>query len=85
VKLVGFASLPALNGDGEDLFRFPFVTIEDVLVLEDERILVANDNNYPFSVGRPPAIDNNEIRALKLPRALGLDPRLGAREDGRRR
>ena len=74
-----------LNGDSETVFRFPFVTIEDVLVLDDDRILVANDNNYPFSVGRPPDIDNNEIIILKLPRELRLDPRLGAREDHRRR
>ncbi len=66
-----------LNGDGEEVFRFPFTTIEDVLVLDDDRILVANDNNYPFSVGRPPSIDNDEIIVLKLSRELRLDRRLG--------
>jgi glycerophosphoryl diester phosphodiesterase len=66
-----------LNGDGEEVFRFPFTTIEDVLVLDDDRILVANDNNYPFSVGRPPSIDNDEIIVLKLSKELRLDRRLG--------
>jgi len=55
-----------LNGDGNTTFDFPFVTIENVLVLGEDTILVANDNNYPFSVGRGPDIDNNEIIVLKL-------------------
>jgi glycerophosphoryl diester phosphodiesterase len=47
------------------------------LVLDSERVLVANDNNYPFSLGRPPAIDNNEIAILQFDAPLNLDPRLG--------
>ncbi|NJL41942.1 MAG: glycerophosphodiester phosphodiesterase [Leptolyngbyaceae cyanobacterium SM1_4_3] len=66
-----------LNGDGSTTFDFPFVTIEDVLVIDEKTILVANDNNYPFSVGRPPEIDNNEIILLELEEALDLDPRVG--------
>ncbi|WP_017301148.1 esterase-like activity of phytase family protein [Nodosilinea nodulosa] len=66
-----------LNGDGKTTFDFPFVTIEDVLVLDKDTILVANDNNYPFSVGRGPDIDNNEIIEVKLNKSLDLDPRLG--------
>jgi glycerophosphoryl diester phosphodiesterase len=66
-----------LDGDGETNFRFPFTTIEDVLVLGSRTILVANDNNYPFSVGRPPAIDNDEIIVLRLPKKLKVDRRLG--------
>jgi glycerophosphoryl diester phosphodiesterase len=66
-----------LNQDGSTTFRFPFQTIEDVLVLDENTILVANDNNYPFSVGRPPGIDNNEIIQLQLDRPLNLDPRVG--------
>ncbi len=65
-----------LNGDGETTFDFPFVTIEDVLVLDEDTILVANDNNYPFSIGRGPDIDNNEIIILDLDEPLDLDPRL---------
>jgi glycerophosphoryl diester phosphodiesterase len=66
-----------LNRDGSMVYKMPFVTIEDVLVIDDRTILVANDNNYPFSLGRPPAIDNNEIVILSLDTTLRLDPRVG--------
>jgi glycerophosphoryl diester phosphodiesterase len=55
----------------------PFVTIENALVLDETSVLVANDNNYPFSKGRPPAIDSNEMVVIKLSSPLDLDPRLG--------
>jgi glycerophosphoryl diester phosphodiesterase len=77
VDLLNIADPDDLNGDGETTFTFPFVTIEDVLVLDEKTILVANDNNYPFSVGRGPDIDNNEIIQLELDEPLDLDPRLG--------
>ncbi|MBC6479271.1 MAG: esterase-like activity of phytase family protein [Hormoscilla sp. GM7CHS1pb] len=63
-----------LNGDGSTVFDFPFQTIEDVLVIDENTILVANDNNYPFSVGRPPEIDNNEIILLELDEPLDFTP-----------
>ena len=72
-----------LNGDGKTTFDFPFQTIENVLVIDKNTILVANDNNYPFSTGRPgndpqnPVIDNNEILQLKLEKPLNLAPGLG--------
>jgi glycerophosphoryl diester phosphodiesterase len=66
-----------LNQDGKTTFDFPFVTIEDVLVVDENTILVANDNNYPGSIGRPPAIDNNEIILLELGTTLDVDPRVG--------
>ena len=66
-----------LNGDGSTTYTMPFQTIEDVLVLDSKTILVANDNNYPFSIGRSPAIDNNEIVILELEKPLALDSRLG--------
>ncbi|MGV0028789.1 glycerophosphodiester phosphodiesterase family protein [Phormidesmis priestleyi] len=66
-----------LNKDGSTTYTMPFQTIEDVLVIDANTILVANDNNYPFSVGRPPAIDNNEITLLQLEHPLNLDPRVG--------
>ncbi|MCX8998867.1 esterase-like activity of phytase family protein [Rhizobiaceae bacterium BDR2-2] len=40
---------------GRDLngkFTFPFLTIEDVMRVDDTHIMVANDNNLPFSGGR---------------------------------
>lgn len=66
-----------LNQDGSNTYTMPFQTIENVLVIDADTILVANDNNYPFSIGRPPAIDNNEIVLLKLDTPLDLDPRVG--------
>jgi glycerophosphoryl diester phosphodiesterase len=70
-----------LNKDGKTTFTFPFETIEDVLVVDKNTLLVANDNNYPFSLGRPPAIDNNESILLKLENPLKVDPRVGVNSD----
>jgi glycerophosphoryl diester phosphodiesterase len=75
--LLNIADPNDLNGDGLNTYRMPFVTIEDVVVIDANTILVANDNNYPFSVGRPPAIDNNEMVVLQLETPLNLDPRVG--------
>ncbi|WP_416673966.1 alkaline phosphatase [Egbenema bharatensis] len=66
-----------LTGDGSNTFRFPFVTVESVLVLDENTLLVANDNNYPFSVGRPPEIDNNEIIKIELGQSLNLAEGVG--------
>ena len=51
-------SLPGRPGDIGlgTTFSFPYVTIEDVLPLDAERLLVVNDNNFPFSTGRNPAL-----------------------------
>jgi glycerophosphoryl diester phosphodiesterase len=84
VDLLNIGDAADLNGDGSDTFDFPFTTIEDVLVLDEDTLLVANDNNYPFSQGRDPVeIDNNEIIQIKLDQPLNLDPRLGAAALGR--
>ncbi|MDR9403799.1 MAG: esterase-like activity of phytase family protein, partial [Halothece sp. Uz-M2-17] len=80
-ELVDLLNIPDpddLNGDGKTTYTMPFVTIEDVLVIDENTILIANDNNYPFSVGRPPEIDNNEIVLIELEEFLNLDSRLGA-------
>ena len=48
-------------------FTFPFVTIEDVDRVDDTHIIVANDNNLPFSSGRSvDAPDNNEFILLEV-------------------
>jgi glycerophosphoryl diester phosphodiesterase len=75
--LLNIADPQDFNKDGSTTYRMPFVTIEDVLVIDERTILVANDNNYPFSLGRPPAIDNSEIVILNLDKTLKLDPRVG--------
>ncbi len=77
VDLLNIADPQDFNKDGSTTYRMPFVTIENVLVIDDRTILVANDNNYPFSIGRPGAIDNNEIVILGLDKTLKLDPRVG--------
>jgi hypothetical protein len=53
-------------------FAFPFQTIEDVLPLSSDRLLVLNDNNFPFSNGRNPAqADPNEAIVIRVPRLRG--------------
>jgi glycerophosphoryl diester phosphodiesterase len=71
VDLLNIQDPNDLNKDGNTKFTFPFVTIEDVLVLDNNTILVANDNNYPFSTGRSAtAADNNESIILELAKPL---------------
>ncbi|GHG83160.1 esterase-like activity of phytase family protein [Pseudodonghicola xiamenensis] len=55
----------------EGPFTFPFFTIEDVIALDDTHIIVANDNNLPFSGGREPGVAaNNEFILLSVPELL---------------
>jgi hypothetical protein len=52
-------------------FTFPFFTIEDVMKVDDTHIMVAVDNNLPYSSGR--ALDraaDNEIILLSVPEFL---------------
>ncbi|HEY6123063.1 MAG TPA: esterase-like activity of phytase family protein [Steroidobacteraceae bacterium] len=52
----------AEDGGTKTVFTFPFTTIEDVLVLDNNRLLVIDDNNYPGSAGREFGVsDNNEF------------------------
>jgi len=55
-------------GKREDgIFTFPFVTIEDVDRIDETHIIVANDNNFPFSKGRSVSErDNNEFIVLEV-------------------
>lgn len=77
-------SLPGRPGDlglGAT-FAFPFQTIESVLPLGDERLLVANDNNFPFSAGRNPALpDDNEFIVLGVDDLGGHGARGRDRDD----
>ncbi len=86
--LVDLMAVPDPNkvgGDG-DFFRFPFNTIESVYAVDDHTIIVANDNNYPFSNGRarsrtndrtgPLSPDDNEFILIGLSTSLHPDPRL---------
>lgn len=79
VRKIGFVDLldikdpesKARTGSASGVFTFPFVTIENVDVVDADHIVVANDNNLPFSSGR--AIgknDDNELILLRVPELL---------------
>ncbi|MDP9766334.1 esterase-like activity of phytase family protein [Deinococcus enclensis] len=66
----------AVNG----VMRFPYVTIENVLVLDASTVLVVNDNNFPATGGRGAAVkDRTEFLWLKLDAPLTLAPGVGRR------
>jgi hypothetical protein len=77
-------------GDGRTstVFTFPFVTIEDVLVLDNNTLLVINDNNFPFSAGREFGVaDDDEfilIHTAPLLPGAECDHDEGRRHHGRR-
>jgi hypothetical protein len=54
-----------------DRFAFPFFTIENVAMVDADHIIVANDNNLPFSAGRHlTRADDNEFILLRVPELL---------------
>jgi hypothetical protein len=54
-----------------DRFTFPFFTIEDVAMVDADHIIVAMDNNLPFSAGRHFfRADDNEMILLRVPELL---------------
>lgn len=58
-----------LDRDGSDLFKFPFWTIEGLLVIDRTTLGIVNDNNYPFGRARetPDARpDNNEFILIEV-------------------
>ena len=57
------AKKPLSNG----VLTFPFFTIENVDVVDDQHIVVGNDNNLPFSSSREPnRADDNELVLLEV-------------------
>jgi hypothetical protein len=76
VDLMNIANPRRLGGFGTT-FTFPFQTIEDVAILDQNTIAVLNDNNFPFSSGRTAgAADNNEFITIDLPHPLRADKRI---------
>jgi hypothetical protein len=67
-------SLPARPGEFGvgDPFSFPLQSVESLEVLGGERLLVANDNNYPFSDGRWSARDRPDDTELIVVHAPAL-------------
>ncbi len=53
-------------------YSFPYITPECLAIIDDRTLLIANDNNYPLSVGRrpPDTPDDNEFILLRLSRSL---------------
>ncbi|GAA3826523.1 esterase-like activity of phytase family protein [Sphaerisporangium flaviroseum] len=73
--LLDLANPKGVGGFGTT-FRFPFQTIEDVVILDDSTLGLLNDNNFPFSSGRTPGkADPDEFITVRLSRSLGADPR----------
>ena len=66
VDLMNIADPNDLNGDGSTTFTFPFVTIESVLILDANTLLVINDNNYPGTGGRDLNSDQTEFLRISL-------------------
>jgi hypothetical protein len=85
VDLMAVPDPKGLGGDG-NFFRFPFNTIESVHVIDDHTIVMANDNNFPFSNGRARsrtvdrstnlAPDDTELILVQVSTSLHPDPRL---------
>jgi hypothetical protein len=71
VDLMNIADPDDLDGDGRTVYTMPYVTIENVLVLDDRTLLVVNDNNFPYGGGRELASDNTEFIRVTLPMPLG--------------
>jgi hypothetical protein len=67
-------SLPARPGEFGvgDPFSFPLQSVESLEVLGGERLLIANDNNYPSSDGRWVARDRPDDTELIVVRAPAL-------------
>jgi hypothetical protein len=74
--LLNIANPRGIGGFGP-VFRFPFFTIEALIVLDDRTLGVLNDNNFPFSSGRTPGRpDNNEFITIRLDGRLHADRRV---------
>lgn len=79
VRKVGYVDLLDIKdpnnkkrqGGGEGFYDMPFVTIENVDLIDGERIVVGNDNNLPFSAGRAlDKADDNEFVVLNVKELL---------------
>ncbi|MFN3362886.1 MAG: esterase-like activity of phytase family protein [Allorhizobium sp.] len=75
VRKIGYIDLMKIEdpdnkkrqGGGEGFYDMPFVTIENVDVVDGTHIVVGNDNNLPFSAGRAlDKADDNEFVLLEV-------------------
>jgi hypothetical protein len=66
MKVIDTAKI-SKQGEMSGVFTFPFVTIEDVDVVDATHIIVGNDNNLPYSSGRKLGKqDDNELILLEV-------------------
>ncbi len=76
--LVDLLNVPDPNGIGgsattNGVFTFPFVTLEEVIPVDNQTLLIGNDNNYPFSNGRNPnQPEGSEFILVRLDQPLNL-------------
>lgn len=68
----------AIKKDGDiglgTRFSFPFLTVEAVTIIDSNTLVVTNDNNFPFSLGRNPTQpDATEIVKISLTENLNVD------------
>ncbi|MDQ0421739.1 hypothetical protein J2045_002779 [Peteryoungia aggregata LMG 23059] len=75
VRKIGYIDLMKIEdpdnkkrqGGGEGFYDMPFVTIENVDVVDPTHIIVGNDNNLPFSAGRAlDKADDSEFVLLEV-------------------
>ena len=63
------------NGTTNGVFTFPFVTTEAIQIIDSNTVLIVNDNNYPFSVGRTAGQpDNNEFILVDISSSASAVP-----------
>jgi hypothetical protein len=70
VDLMNLADPLDLDGDGSTTFTFPYVTIENVAVIDANTLLVVNDNNFPGGGGRALTSDSTEFLRISLTSAV---------------
>jgi hypothetical protein len=85
VDLMNVADPDDLDGDGSQVFTFPYTTIEDVLILDPRTLLVVNDNNFPYGGGRVLNSDKTEFLRIRLPVSLIADEKDDCDDDRHRR
>ena len=75
VRKIGYVDLmniadpdgKASQGTKDGIYTMPFVTIENVDVVDANHIVVGNDNNLPFSIGRfIDKVDDDEMVLLDV-------------------
>lgn len=75
VRKIGYIDLMKIEdpdekkkaGNVEGIYDMPFVTIENVDVVDATHIIIGNDNNLPFSAGRAvDKADDNEFSLLEV-------------------